>query len=295
MAEVDFEQFESGPAPRGAGMAQLMNIAGATCSIALVVGLAVWGYKLAVRDVNGVPVIRAMVGPMREAPQKPGGDVASHQGLSVNAVAAVGTASALSEQVLLAPAPVELAPEDAPGLGADGVEVGTSAVSPVALPVAEDLPVDLGTDAAVALALADALTAGVEPFAELASAEPAAPTAALRPRPRPSQTAAAAPAVAPAALSGVTEIDPATLAVGTQLVQLGAFDTDADARAEWGKLQAQFGALLGGKAIVVQAAASGGSTFYRLRAHGFAGEDDARQLCAALVAAGTPCIPALHR
>jgi hypothetical protein len=53
--------------------------------VALVVGLGVWGYKLAVRDVRGVPVIQAMDGPMRIAPEIPGGEIADHQGLAVNA------------------------------------------------------------------------------------------------------------------------------------------------------------------------------------------------------------------
>lgn len=314
MAEVDFDQFESGADPRTAGMSRLINIAGATCSVALVVGLGVWGYQLAVRDVNGVPVVRAMAGPMREAPLTPGGDVASHQGLSVNAVAAVGIAAPLSEQLLLAPAPVDLAAEDAPGLAVDAVDVGTSSINPVALSGEDALagvvlgaspaeqPADLGTDAAVALALADALAAGAEPFTELA-ADPAdlvlaaAPTAIQRPRPRPTEAVPTAPTMPEpaAAVVAPTEIDPATLTVGTRLVQLGAFDTGEDARAEWTRLQTQLGALLDGKSVVVQAAESGGRTFYRLRAYGFADENGARQFCAALVAQNAPCIPALHR
>ena len=345
MAELDFDHFESGHglahrsahgsghraghfSGRAAQVSQMMNIGGAACSIALVVGLGVWGYKLAVRDVNGVPVIRALAGPMREMPQVPGGDVASHQGLSVNAVAAVGSAAAVPDQVLLAPAPVALAAEDAAGFGvamarADAapaapllVEVGTSTLNPSALSAQPDMaaevaepdpaptPEAIDTDAAVAMALADALAVGAEPFTELASADVndlGAPPV-IRPRPRPSQpTANAAAEVAPVVESAAppvvvqAEIDPATLAVGTRLVQLGAFDNDADARTEWSRLQARFGELLAEKAMVIQAAQSGGRTFYRLRAHGFADEDDARRFCAALVAENTPCIPALHR
>lgn len=316
MAELDFDSYDTGAdVNRSAQLSRLINLVGAVSSIALVVGLGIWGYKLAVRDVNGVPVIRALAGPMREMPQTPGGDVASHQGLSVNAVAAVGTAAALPDQVLLAPAPVDLAAEDAPGLGVVGepgpqpqVEVGSSAINPVTL--SADIPEPeqaIDADAAVAMALADALTAGAEPFTGLASAEPSDLAAAplLRPRPRPAtQTVATdAPAADTAAASDTAsvpviapaEIDPATLAVGTRLVQLGAFDNDADARAEWARLQTRFGDLLATKSMVVQAAQSGGRTFYRLRAHGFADEDDARQFCAVLVAGNAPCIPALHR
>ncbi len=337
MAELDFDQFDSGRSgTRSAQMTGIFNIAGGVCSIALVVGLGVWGYKLAVRDVNGVPVIRAMAGPMRVMPQAPGGDVASFQGLSVNAVAAVGTAASMPDQVLLAPAPVELASEDAPGLGvhdpspvaggatiaADlGMDVGSAPIDPTALePLPQDtLPVtvtsppagaDIGTgsatDEAIARALADALADGAVPFTDLApdvaadlTEDALAPQSSPRPRARPvagvESPVIADPATPAASAVGPTEIDPSSLSVGTRLVQLGAFDDDAGARAEWARLQGEFGDVMAGKALVIQAAQSGGRTFYRLRAHGFAGEDDARQFCSALVARNTPCIPALHR
>jgi hypothetical protein len=72
---------------------RVVNGAGALTSVVLVLGLAVWGYRLAVRDVTGVPVIRALEGPARSAPADPGGELAAHQGLSVNAVTADGTAA----------------------------------------------------------------------------------------------------------------------------------------------------------------------------------------------------------
>ena len=61
---------------------------------------------------------------------------------------------------------------------------------------------------------------------------------------------------------------------------------------------AVFGALssiAAGKAMVIQAAESGGRTFFRLRAHGFENEDDARRFCSALVAENASCIPVAHR
>ena len=85
-----------------------INIAGGVTSLALVLGLGFWGYKLAVRDVNGVPVVQAMEGPMRIAPADPGGEVADHQGLSVNTVAGVGIAAPPPEKLVLAPRPVGL-------------------------------------------------------------------------------------------------------------------------------------------------------------------------------------------
>ena len=61
------------------------------------------------------------------------------------------------------------------------------------------------------------------------------------------------------------------------------------------KLQSRFGDLIATKSMVVQSAQSGGRTFYRLRAHGFTGEDDARRFCAALLAENAACIPVAQR
>ena len=75
-------------------MGQLTNVLGAVISIALIAGVGVWGYKLFVRDVSGVPVVRAAEDEMRVAPKDPGGQQAAHQGLAVNSVAADGAAEA---------------------------------------------------------------------------------------------------------------------------------------------------------------------------------------------------------
>ncbi|WP_324754709.1 SPOR domain-containing protein [Roseovarius sp. Pro17] len=87
---------------------------GSIVSVGLVIGLGVWGYKLLVRDVSGVPVIRAAEGPMRIQPEDPGGRQTLNQGLSVNAVAAVGTAGNAPDELILAPAPLNLSEDDAP-------------------------------------------------------------------------------------------------------------------------------------------------------------------------------------
>ncbi len=114
---------------------RLVNMAGAVCSVALVLGLGLWGYQLAVRDVAGVPVMRALVGPMRVAPADPGGDQACNQGLSVNAVAAIGTAAPVAEQLTLAPRPIDLEPGDATGLAEAASDQVQSDVVQVSLPI----------------------------------------------------------------------------------------------------------------------------------------------------------------
>lgn len=293
-----------------------INLAGALTSLALVVGLGVWGYKLAVRDVNGVPVIQAMDGPMRIAPVDPGGEIADHQGLAVNEVAKAGVATPPPEKLVLAPRPIELTAEDTSGLAGSMPPGITEASAPTGLltpdpnlslaaapPVESADPTEVAIDAALAEALGEVPQEALAgPEGELAIEmidEPApegAILASIRPKARPglrSETVAAPEKMA--ALPAANEIDPATITPGTRLVQFGTFDTADEARAAWALLQGRFGELMAEKAMVVQPAESGGRTFYRLRAHGFDGEDDARRFCSAIIAEHPTCIPVPHK
>ena len=313
MADLQFDDFEGNfAAPTAEGRLErarrMVNLAGAVCSVALVLGLGSWGYRLAVRDVTGVPVMRAMAGAMRVAPDDPGGNQASNQGLSVNAVAATGASAPLADQITLAPRPVELLPGDiAVGLDATSAASPDGAATPVGLAISgqattgaaasllitQVAPLDEG-----AATLIDAATGAT---VDLVNADPEtqAPGRSLRPQPRPASLAAGKVALSDvrtvAAPGPATEIDPASLVAGTRLAQLGAFDTLDLARERFAQLQGQFGDLMAGKGMVVQAAQSGGRSFYRLRAHGFAGDDEARRFCAALQAEDTDCIPVAQR
>lgn len=183
MADVDYddEGWVRGPGEirgaegRGIRSLRLVNGAGALTSLALVLGLGVWGYKLAVRDVNGVPVIRALAGPARMAPLDPGGELADHQGLAVNAIAAEGAAAKPAERLALAPRPIELAPEDQPMAdiqvaGMAGPESGHEAGVPLAEAAQPqpgmDAPVADGADTMVADDLAAGDLIGADPVAD---------------------------------------------------------------------------------------------------------------------------------
>jgi SPOR domain len=319
---------------RGVGTVGLIRIAGAVSSIALVIGLGMWGYKIAVRDVMGIPVVRALEGAMRVAPAAPGGTVADHQGLAVNDVAALGVATPLPDSLTLAPRPVELAADDPAGLVAGEETAGLVVASaemadPAALLLPQNEPAveeqaraDVGAAAPASLAPVEVEVAAPGPVPEdaiaaalaeaLAAPEAAAPatttqapaTMTLRPQRRPDGlvAAAAAPPVSAPAVTDTQEVatvtsaaaDPATLTVGMPLVQLGAFDTGEDAQAAWATLAGQFPDLAD-HAMVVQPATSGGQTFYRLRASGFESEDMSRKFCTVLLAANVPCIPVAHR
>ena len=320
MAEVDYDRYAAGTAPRtGAGRGRsVFNLAGGIVSLGLALGAAWWGYKIAVRNVTGIPVIKAMEGPMRIAPENPGGEVTAHQGLSVNDVAALGVATPLPDEIVLAPRPVDLAEEDAPGLAPEPPAALLAPVSQDPAPLAEltsaDLPPDpltsvspLGAQpeagaAADILALADSLAAGADPLSPTpvtaAAPVPGGLGTSLRPRSRPAGRAVAGgsdAAVAAALTLAAREVDPAALTAGTRLVQFGAFDSEDEARAAWDKIAGQFGELMTGKGRVIQSATSGGRTFYRLRAEGFADEADARRFCSALTSENTDCIPVTLR
>lgn len=311
MADIDFDDYEfdyePGPA-RGHRLERVMHLAGAALSVALLAGGVWWGWQLAVLDVSGVPVMRALGGPMRVAPSDPGGNVATNLGLSVNAVAAVGTATVLPEKLTLAPETPGLAAEDAPGLAlpvasleAPAVTGTTETIQGIGLSgdaaltaVATEIP---GADQdAVAAALAEAL----------AAPEPAAPgVPGFAPRPRPGAGAVVTLASASATDSALAsdtamvvpggEVEMASVAPGTWLVQLGAFETPEAARADWARIAGRYPELMADKGYFIQPSVSGGRTFYRLRALEFADDAESRRFCLVLLADNASCVPVIHR
>jgi SPOR domain len=328
MADADFEGLgrslsQGDPRLTTEAAQRYSRIAGALVSLALVLGLGYWGYRLAVRDVLGVPVIQALDGPMRIAPEDPGGEIADHQGLAVNDVAAVGIAAPLPEKLILAPRPVDLAEEDTPGLAGLAPPGSTPVAAPgeiapggtdlalAATPPTESAsPTEVAVDAAIAEALGlvpeDVPTATAEepasdmiegPVLEDLSAVPEPDGAiAVSPRPKARPDGRAAAVAVPEDLADLPPaVDPATIAVGTRLVQLGTFNTEEEAKVAWVRLQGSFGELMTDKGLVVQSAESGGRTFFRLRAEGFEDEADARRFCAAFVAQDVTCIPVPQR
>ena len=205
MAEFTPEP-EVGSAPLIARAGHVAQLATAAVSLSLVIGAGVWGYQLMARDASGIPVVRALEGPMRERPAEAGGEVALHTGLAVNAVAAEGSAAPTEERLVLAPQgqglteddliarPVSLAEGEEGGAVDDPALAGlvdpeaavpaenAAVAQPVVQAVAEgpaEAPPEAGeTVAAVAAeltadqiqALADSITAGVAPLSDLAPA-----------------------------------------------------------------------------------------------------------------------------
>lgn len=316
--------FDSGLTDQAAqgsnAITKLTNAAGALVSLALIIGIGVWGYKLLVRDVTGIPVVRAAGGEMRVRPENPGGQLARNQGLSVNRVAAEGTAARPADRLRLAPQPIDLHPED------HVIQAAIELPEPLRPETeAQDAPV---TDVAAALQsgnvddLVEQLTAGVAPLtergtdtqdvvtsvtetvvAEVAAARVQAAAvldapgvrSSIRPRKRPATFAVVTPASVNTAAPQTREVDPNSLPAGTRLAQLGAFDSPEVAREQWDVMQQRFSTYMADKNRIIQKATSGGRVFYRLRAMGFEDIAEARRFCSALVAENADCIPVVTR
>ncbi len=324
---VDAQDADTAPRGPSTGIARLVNVAGAVASLALVVGIAFWGYKLIMRDVSGVPVVRAIEGPLRAQPDDPGGQPADHQGLAVNRVAAKGSAAPTADTLRLAPRPVALAQEDAPMASfepdtpADDADAGMIA----------DIDMDADTDDEAesgAIAEAEVETDEAPDAAEAESSGPASfPAGSMdavlaelagEDDGQPDEDITAAPAViegpgvahsrrplkrpgdlvvrvsAPVQMPETREtkeISADTLTPGTPLAQLGALESPEVARAEWDRLAGRFEDYLADKSRVIQQASSGGRSFYRLRVAGFEDIADARRFCAVLAAERAECIP----
>lgn len=352
MAAINFDDF--GDPSDGGKLATALNWGGAILSVVLIAGLATWGWKLWVRDVTGVPVVAALEGPMRVAPEDPGGLASDYQGLSVNTIAEERVDIAPSEQVVLAPGPatldesedlamaelpavpdagsaitledeagiasslgteadallaledtevagLEALPETAPlPLAEREAEIAALEPAPTEPLATEDTP--SATDLAVAAALADA---GLRPETVVAKVEAAAHVPVVTPRPLvrpaslqqvavPQSAPEAAPAVETVETPASGLIDPAAIAAGTRLVQLGAYTSTEIAQTEWAALQARFSDIMVDKSIVVQEAEAGGRAFFRLRAMGFDDLADARRFCSVMVSEGANCIPVVH-
>lgn len=294
-------------------VATFTTLLGAALSLALVAGGVVWSVKLIIRDVSGVPVVRAMAGPVRELPADPGGTAADNMGLAVNTIAAEGMAAPTPDALTLAPAPVELVEEDAPlaelakiaERPAPEVTVNSSVAAMVADLTANATPLAAltvaGAGAGQSTADAPARAEAEVQSAALASETSRDPTPlgeaeSLRPRERPAALSRVrAEPVDAAVTAALLAVDPDTIPPGTRMAQLGAFETPEIAAREWERLGLRFGDYLAGKSRVIQEAQSGGRTFFRLRAHGFEDLEAASRFCAALSAERAECIPVVTR
>jgi len=279
---------------------------GAALSLLLLAGAVSWSYKLIVRDINQIPIVRAQGGPLRVAPTDPGGLTAANQGLSVTQLA-VNEQPLLSDEIYLAPAAEMLSKENVETkieegyipknndkkleikevnaenninlkAWSDQVQINKGSENEVVLSEAVFSQKKLDIQNAVSMALS--ITDNTDVF-----------RVSLRPQIRPiSLNQDGSKNFGQAASSGQIS----QLTVGSAVVQVGAFDNKALAESEWKRLENLLGSILITKQMIIQKAESGGKIFYRLRASGFDNIADARQFCTA-IDDKVACIPVVTR
>ena len=275
---------------------------GAVLSLSLLAGAIGWSYKLVVRDINQIPIVRAQLGPLRVAPDNPGGLTAANQGLSVTQLA-VNEKPLSSDEINLAPAAEILNEETSASLlrevdklnqidetyeikeinaentisldgssGAMKAETASKTESLVAQVAFSKKKVEI--ENAVSLALS--ITSEFDPS-----------LTSLRPKTRPRSVQQNRELI-------VSKEPMSKLPIGSAIVQLGAFDSKSLAESEWRRFEKLLGSILAPKQMIIQKAESGGKIFYRLRASGFNDISDARQFCTA-ISDKVACIPVVTR
>jgi hypothetical protein len=279
---------------------------GAALSLFLLAGAIGWSYQLIVRDVNQIPIVRAQLGPLRVAPDNPGGLTAANQGLSVTQLA-VNEKPLLSNEIYLAPA-AEILNEENLALKVteeyesnkvDGAfeikEVNAeNSMNLEALPDQKEVDSrsnDVGVLSKAAFSQKKIEIENAVSLALSITNESDKSLSWLRPKIRP---------VGFYRNGNITEDQIVSnepmpkLPIGSAVVQLGAFDSKSLAESEWQRFEKILGSILIPKKMVVQKAESGGKIFYRLRASGFSDISDARQFCTA-ISDKVACIPVVTR
>lgn len=278
-----------------ANPAAYANIVGSVISLAVFVGIIGWGAQTILRDSSGVPVVQALDGPVRIAPEDPGGVFASHQGLTVNEVASSQGLVALEDRLQLAPRPINLQAEDQPSATLMAASTDLQKNSTLNLMAPERLIAaeDLSTVDKTAEGLAETLAARTLIIPNISEADQAGSsvvsasaglglTQSLRPRVRPALFKVIQASAPAAKTSG-------GISRGTPMAQLGAFGSQDIAMEAWTDLSERHGDYLVGKPHLILKAKVGGSTIYRLRVHGFTDSAEARRLCTALNGQNAEC------
>ena len=275
---------------------------GAALSLSLLAGAIGWSYQLIVRDINQIPIVRAQLGPLRVAPDNPGGLTAANQGLSVTQLA-VNEKPLLSDEINLAPAAEILNEETSASLlrevdklnqidetyeikeinaentisldGSSGAMKGETASKTESL-VAQVAFSQKKVEIENAVSLALSITSEFDPS-----------LTSLRPKTRPRSVQQNRERI-------VSKEPMSKLPIGSAIVQLGAFDSKSLAESEWRRFEKLLGSILAPKQMIIQKAESGGKIFYRLRAAGFNDISDARQFCTA-ISDKVACIPVVTR
>jgi cell division protein FtsN len=240
--------------------ARLVRVAsvwgGALLAVALIVGVALWGYGLTQRDASAVPVIRAALTPAKVQPQDPGGAKIAYRDITAYHAGAAGTAS--PTDIVFAPPPERPSPQDVSMAALSGGATTTTNAAAAPQPPATDT----------------------------------APAATPLVRPRPADLKQRMEA-AKQAVSEQEQLAARAAASPVQ-IQLGAYPDRDQTQSMWERIYRANQDILRGRALVIQSTISGGRRYFRLRAGPFKDRLEAQNVCRALQSRGQDCLVAVN-
>ncbi len=261
------------------------------------------------RGRQDVPrIIAAETGPVKTAPEQPGGAANPYKGLKIyNNKAPADTAKndALPSIITQPGEPMFSAfgPKHPAGGTQSAQAKPATAAAPTPAPVQQQVAVQAPPPAPVHAAPApaptpvqQAPTAAPKPAA--APAKPPVQMAAGKPAPAPVVTKSAPvmtqPAPAPIAVAKSAPVPTATSVVSSNYVaQIAAFKSQAEAEAGWAAFKKNHASTLGGMSPnIVSVDLGEKGTWFRLRTGSFTDKAAAADFCTKLKAEGASCLPA---
>ena len=288
----------------------IFSIFGAVISLNLILWAAYWTYNIISRDINGIPIVAAQPGPLRVAPDTPGGIEAENIELAVTKIASQELPPN-PKAVELAPGTEKLTPDDLTIFqaikqkkiidrqAALNNQIHLGVIEPNLSKEISLEPVNTVTNTAnysitenqselVAAALALALKPSADNL--IANAVAQNKFKQIKPRLRPGSLLEASVSTTE------TVIRPALASVETGLavVQFGTFATETVAFEEWDRLSKNLSVILDGRPKYVERIKRNGNEIYRLRLGGFVNIDDASRFCSAVISQEN-CVPVIAK
>ena len=288
----------------------IFSIFGAVISLNLILWAGYWTYNIISRDINGIPIVAAQPGPLRVAPDTPGGIEAENIELAVTKIASQELPPN-PKAVELAPSTEKLTPDDLTIFqairqkkiidrqAALNNQVHLGVIEPNLSKEISFEPVNTVTNTAnysitenqselVAAALALALKPSADNL--IGSAVAQNKFKQIKPRPRPGSL------LEVRVSTTETVIRPALASVETGLavVQFGTFATETVAFEEWDRLSKNLSVILDGRPKYVERIKRNGNEIYRLRLGGFVNIDDASRFCSAVISQEN-CVPVIAK
>ena len=288
------------------------SIFGAVISLNLILWAGYWAYNLISRDINGIPIVAAQPGPLRIAPDVPGGIEAENIELAVTKIA--------SQELPPNPQAVELAPYTAK-LSADDITINQAlkqkklidsqigkitqghlqaveaelsneiSLVPIKTSIeSTDYTIADNQSELVAAALALALKPNNDQLSnKVMSAN--IKSYMIKPMPRPGSLR-----TNPTSLNSKNSFLPilGSVETGLAVVQFGSFENKQLAITEWDRLSENLSVILDDRPKFVERIQRNGNEIYRLRLGGFVNIDDASRFCSAVISQEN-CVPVIAK